>query len=151
MRLASCVAIGLALGALVLSGCGGQAGPRTYPVTGTVTQDGKPLADAAITFHPVGQGQPAAAKSDAAGRYQTSALPGRYRVTIAKFVSEQQTGAAASSGEYQEEAPETTPAPSRNILPAKYADPGTSGIEVEVKAGDNNFDFRIEGGESTGG
>ncbi|MCS7239476.1 MAG: carboxypeptidase-like regulatory domain-containing protein [Thermoguttaceae bacterium] len=144
--------VALTISALLLAGCGGQAGPTTYRVTGTVTQDGKPLADAAVTFHPVGQGQPAVGRTDASGRYETSALPGRYRVTVAKYASaEGGTAAAAPSGEYQEAAPGTTPAPSRNILPAKYADPATSGFEVEVKPGDNTFDFRIEGGEAPAG
>ena len=125
---------------------------RTYPVTGVVTLNNEPVADAAVTFHPAGSGKLAVGKTDASGKFtltttetgQSGAVPGRYRVTVAKYVSPEQPAAAAPAEEYQEEETETTPAPAQNVLPAKYADPGTSGFEVEVKAGENSFTFALE-------
>jgi len=130
----------------------GGAKERTYPVTGVVTLNNEPVADAAVTFHPAGSGKLAVGKTDAAGKFsltttetgQSGAVPGRYRVTVAKYVSPDQPAAAAPSGEYREQETETTPAPAQNVLPANYADPSTSGFEVEVKVGENSFTFSLE-------
>lgn len=143
-RIVTVCVIGLLCCALV-PGCGQGGGERKYTVSGTVTLNNEPVAEAAVTFLPAGGGPPEVAKTDATGRFTISAVPGRYKVTIAKYVSEEQP-AAAGGGEYQEVSPDVTPAPARNVLPAKYADPSTSGFEVEVKAGENNFTFNLEGG-----
>jgi hypothetical protein len=37
---------------LFLIGCGGESGPKTYPVSGTVAYQGKPLAEGRIVFTP---------------------------------------------------------------------------------------------------
>jgi hypothetical protein len=150
-----CVLLGFASTCAALFSAGCQPGgpkERTYPVTGVVTLNNEPVADAAVTFHPAGSGKLAVGKTDASGRFtltttetgQSGAVPGRYRVTVAKYVSPEQPAAVAPSGEYQEQAPETTPAPAQNVLPAKYADPSTSGFEVEVKAGENSFTFALQ-------
>ena len=81
----------VALVGLTLLGCGG----RDYAlvdVSGTVTMDGQPLADASVIFTPVGDGVgPASASTtDASGHYVlktidldlTGAVPGVQRVTI---------------------------------------------------------------------
>ncbi|MCA9268343.1 MAG: hypothetical protein KDA41_07720, partial [Planctomycetales bacterium] len=48
-------------------GCGSDH-PRTYAVTGTVTFDGAPLADAEVTFIPrAGQGRHSSGTTDAQG------------------------------------------------------------------------------------
>src|SRR5689334_9866332 len=40
---------------IVLAGCSNSSRPPTYPVTGTVTMQGKPVAGAAVTFVPTGK------------------------------------------------------------------------------------------------
>jgi hypothetical protein len=134
-------------------GCQPQgATERTYPVTGTVTLNNQPLADATVTFHPISGGKVAVGKTDASGKFtlttagtgQSGAIPGRYKVTVQKFESQEQPAAAPASGEYVEAPADTTPAPSKNVLPEKYADPNTSGFEAEVKAGENSFTFNLE-------
>ena len=76
---------------IVLTGCSSSSRPPTYPVTGTVTWQGKPLAGAAITFVPTGEGEAASAITDAEGKYALTtweagdgARPGEYRVKVSK-------------------------------------------------------------------
>lgn len=83
---AACAAL-LASAAVV--GCGGS-GLKLVPVSGEVTLDGQPVADAAVVFTPLQGGPPASATTDAQGRYQLAtnnqpgAVPGEHRVTITK-------------------------------------------------------------------
>ena len=62
-----------------VAGCGG---PQTV-ITGTVTLDGKPLAEASLDMFPVsGVGRVSVAKTDANGRYETTASPVRLSVVV---------------------------------------------------------------------
>ncbi|MHB8898426.1 MAG: carboxypeptidase-like regulatory domain-containing protein [Thermoguttaceae bacterium] len=74
---------------LLLSGCGPKH-PETFPVTGTVTLDGQPVAGAAVVFTPE-SGEQATATTDGSGQFELStfelrdgAVPGKHRVTVAK-------------------------------------------------------------------
>ncbi|MGQ9574716.1 MAG: hypothetical protein ACUVUC_05325 [Thermoguttaceae bacterium] len=83
------------------------------------------------------------------------AVPGRYRVTIAKYQSPPESAkASAASGppsQADEEYPkdyrgdEPPPPPSKNLLPPRYASPDTSGFEVEIVKGQNTHDFQLKG------
>lgn len=77
----------------VVLGCSEQVDMMpAYPVTGTVTYQGRPMPKAIITFYPVNQGLVQVAPrgiSDANGNYHLTtrtqgdgAPPGEYRVTI---------------------------------------------------------------------
>lgn len=76
----------MALGAL---GCGGSAG-KPVPVSGVLLEEGKPLADARVTFNPVESGgRMAFGLTDSEGRFRLTtfrhndgALPGRYKITV---------------------------------------------------------------------
>jgi hypothetical protein len=115
-------------------GCG-PSRPTTYPVKGAVMHKGKPLAEAIVVFHPEGPDHPQktslATYTDAEGKFELTtsrlrdgALPGNYRVTVVlrapRLVGEE------------------TVRDGRNLLPAKYAKPETSGFQYEVKPGDND-------------
>lgn len=144
---------GLSVG--LLAGCGGGAGrPPTYPVEGTVTFEGKPLADATVTFRPAGTDsgqQPANGKTDASGRYQLTtfsasdgAMAGSYRVTIMKFAAVAAEGAAGDGDDY---VPPRGPLPNpKNQLPKKFANADQSGLTatVEAKAEGNTVDFAVQ-------
>lgn len=73
----------LACGLLFLSGCGsGEAGPRTYPVAGSVLYAGEPVATGRILFRNTagdGRGYSAEIRD---GRYALSCEAGRMRVEI---------------------------------------------------------------------
>jgi hypothetical protein len=66
----------VALAALALSGCAGGGVPmqKTYPVSGAVLLDGKPVPNATVVFHPVDAGpfkwnERPQGKTDAQGRF----------------------------------------------------------------------------------
>lgn len=79
---------------LLLAGCGGSS---VAPVSGTVTLDGKPLANATVVFQPDGGGkEPGPASSgvtDANGRYTLrvvtgstdGAVVGKHKVSITAY------------------------------------------------------------------
>ena len=88
---------------LMLSGCGETKPYGVSPVSGRITMDGKPLADARVTFFPLraaeantSQSPPEAmGTTDAEGRYQLKtvfddegAAPGRNRVVISTLREE---------------------------------------------------------------
>jgi hypothetical protein len=85
---AACLALAAA------AGCAGRHTP--VPVRGVVTLGGKPVEGATVTFYLEGgdaEGRPATGQTDADGAFRLStmgdndgALPGTYRVVIAKFV-----------------------------------------------------------------
>ena len=129
----------LALGVLLscLAGCStGKKVPVCYPVHGTVTSKGKPLAEAVVVFHRVGgdvegnQKPMAIAKADGSFDLTTyhigdGAPPGDYAITV-------ELRALTTGGEE----------PVRNghnTLPVKYAKPESSGIKYTVVEGDNQI------------
>src|SRR5207249_460541 len=78
----------------VLWGCDRSADPSLVPVSGTVTADGQPLANATVTFIPK-DGTPGfggTGKTDGSGKYTLAGSrdnapgipPGEYRVAISK-------------------------------------------------------------------
>lgn len=148
----------LALGLLLLAaGCGqfdDPNRPATYPVTGTITHNGKPVEGAMVRFELADGSRSAIGKTDANGKYvlttfsaNDGALPGQYRVSILKYETPPRTPSSKSEAEYVP--PEaaglaqqaTIP---KNLLPAKYADVKTSGLAATVsESGENRFDFSL--------
>ena len=127
----------------VVLGCA-PGGPKTVPVTGTVTLDGTPVAGAAVMLVPpattpgAAPKLPASAVTDEQGRFAlktanagAGVLPGKYQVTVIKhevsgmLADKQGLSGGVAPGGIQE----------KWIVPQKYAAPQTSGLSVEVKAG----------------
>lgn len=138
----------------MIMGCaGGPDRPPTYPVKGTVTFGGKPLADAVVCFRPqdAQNGQrPANGKTDAEGRYRLTtfssddgAMAGTYRVTLMKFDTLLSEPSSENDGNY---VPPSGPLPdAKNLLPKKFADARTSEMTATVgpNAAQNIFDFAL--------
>lgn len=109
-------------------GCG-QKGPALYPVTGKVTlADGRPIERATVVLHPVG------GAGDAVKPRGTVAADGTFTLTSLT------TGDGAPAGEYRVTvelwlAGSRPDDPPVNRLPAKFADPGKSGLTVTVNQG----------------
>lgn len=121
-----------------LAGCGQKS--DLVLVSGVVTLDGRPVENAAVLFMRTfeDKGLPASGVTDAQGRFTLEthphglgALPGLYQVTVTcKKVS----GIVASADDLSGQVP---PGGVKEewITPRKYADPQTSGLEVNVEPG----------------
>jgi hypothetical protein len=119
--------------AFTLQGCGGSGDmPEIGQVSGTVTLDGKPLPGALIKFKP-DVGRVSAAVTDAEGRYTL-----QYK----KDVYGTKLGTNTVSLEYELGA-------SGPPIPRSWGDQSTE--KVEVKPGDNTFDFALKSDAPKGG
>lgn len=131
--------VGSLLFSLACIGCG-PGGPEIASVEGTVTMDGKPLANASIVFSPE-SGRPAGARTDAQGHYELNftagrrgAIPGMNRIRISTSADPSET-------------PDGQPIPAqRETVPARY----NSATELEFNVEPNkknvaNFDLTSEG------
>ena len=139
-------AVGLCL-AFVALGCGDSSLPRgpeklaTVPATGVLRYRGKPVPTALVTFQALDGKVSSFGRTDAAGRFTLSTYgsqdglpPGRYKVTAA----------IGSALEVEPGVLDDEPkAGSRSPIPARYANPDSSDILVEVKEQGRN-DFTIE-------
>ncbi len=134
--------LALLIGAITFSsiGCGG-GGPDDKPdmgqVTGTITMDGKPLADATVTFIPE-KGRPAFGKTDAEGKYELTYIRqekgckiGPNKVSVTTAVEADESG---DEGEAKKKAPER--------VAVKFNKKTT--LTADVKKGPNTFDFAVE-------
>jgi hypothetical protein len=114
----------------------------TYPVSGTLTVDGKPLAGVTVTFHAVSEKKKGGftnvcdGLTDERGRFQMStygkfdgAPAGEFTVTAVR------TGRGYSDGEL----------PEKSLLPEKYATPAKSPLKVTVKDGANDLKIDLTG------
>jgi hypothetical protein len=122
------------VGMCLLSGCSGAQGPTCSPVKGRLTYKGKPLAEAMVVFHRIGGdvegNQKPVASTDSSGAYTLTtfrrndgAPPGEYAITV-ELRARQTVG-------------EETVRNGPNLLPPKYAKPGTSGLKYTVVSGEN--------------
>ena len=143
---------------IVLTGCSNSSRPPTYPVTGTVTSQGKPVAGAAITFVPTDQrGEAASAITDSEGKYALTtwqagdgARPGEYRVKVSK--QEQQAvdpSKLVQNLSIEEEQKiyvesKKPPPPARRLIPSKFENDQTSGLTHKVEEKPTTFDIKIE-------
>lgn len=136
-------------------GCGGkqQNGnlPETYSVSGVVTWQGQPLDGAILNFQRVDGSRGAVGRTNAQGKYRLTTfksndgvVPGEYHVVIVKYEippatpsqSEDETPPAANIAKIEE-------TEEKNLLPARYANPRTSGLTATVTEGKNIIDFHL--------
>ena len=147
------LAVVVALGAIGLAGCGGSTMPKIYPVTGTVTWKGEPLADATVSFVP-SVGAPSDGKTDAQGKFtimtngKPGARAGACKVTVSKFAGPAPSMPAAPKPEdmmkmYEKKKKGEV---EKGEIPAKYGRPDTSGLTAEVttEGAKNVFTFELK-------
>jgi hypothetical protein len=119
------------LACLALTGCGG-GGPAIAPVTGVVTLNDEPLADALVTTQPTTDGPGSVARTATDGTFtlrlvgddRAGAVVGRHRVVISKGDRPLDPSAVSEEGK--------GPAP-KETLPARYND--KTELRMEVPAG----------------
>lgn len=135
----------LAYVSVLLTGCNpAPTGPATVPVTGEVSLDGKPVEGALVLFFPADKSagiKTSSAETDAEGKftlsthvegttYKPGAQAARYEVAVEKR---------------DQSAPLDPTIPPKHLLPQRYRDPSTSGLEADVlQDGENRFVFALE-------
>lgn len=147
----------VALIMLVSLGCS-QSGsgdrPPTQRVTGTVTMGGTPVDGATVTFVPSDpSGKAASGLTDASGRYSLTtfesddgAMTGSYKVMVSKYEAAAPGADADMGDDYvpPEAQGGVEPTGPKNLLPAKYASPETSGLTATVAEGGSTIDLALE-------
>ena len=127
-----------------VAGCGGDSG--VAPVAGELTLDGKPVADASITFMPRAGGRPSYGTTDSNGAFELTtfepedgALVGVHTVTVTAIdesISQNAETIDEELGSLAESSTANRPAKWR--VPKVYSHPDTSGLDFEVKPGVRN-------------
>lgn len=151
MRLFSC---SIVLLLATLAGCGPKL-PETIPVTGVVTLDGAPCADALVTFIPIEEtkGNGGAGYTAADGKFTAhlhdgqsgkgppGLLPGKYKVVINKSVNPDGTPFVRD--------PNVAPIDSnaRELLPATYSDFEKTTLRLEVGLASIDQKFELKSGK----
>jgi hypothetical protein len=133
---------------------GSSRNPNLARVRGSVTLEGKALAGAVVTFHPVAKGgNTAVGATDRFGKFDlktaglgAGALAGDYRVTVTKFASDEKMMSPEEAKQYLSREGKPPPQPkASNLAPAKYAAVETSGLTATVKLrGPNQFQLKLE-------
>lgn len=141
-----------AVSLVCVAGCG-EGGPKLGTVTGTVTMDGQPLADALVTFMPVEPGPAATGTTDAAGKYQLlsgdrqGAVLGQHKVAVKSLKSGGEAWGKMSEEEYQKAAMGGRNASAYDNatvvepIPARYN--ANTELVKEVESGENVIDLEL--------
>jgi len=122
---------------MALAGCS-RSGPQraeTHPVQGKITFQGQPIGGAFVVLHPKEAATPevptATALVQPDGTFAVSTYDSADGAPVGEYVVTVQWQKLAKSGG------DFVPGP--NLLPAKYSDPATSNVIVQVAAGRNEL------------
>ena len=130
--------------AAAVGGCGNNS--KMAAVSGSVTYRGQPLANAQVNFAPVAGGAIATGQTDASGKFQLGtmsindgALVGKHKVSVVA----RGPNRPLRPGEVGSGMPGDT-APGDPLIPVKFFDPQSSGLEREVVRGANDIQLKLE-------
>jgi hypothetical protein len=121
-------------------GCSGSSDrpPLAY-ASGTVTFQGKPLADADVSFNPEAGGRSAYGRTDAEGKFELTTFDprdgaslGKHKVTVKAEVPK---GKKDPSNPYQEY---------ESVIPKKYSDAQKTPLQAEVTVGGPPFELKLD-------
>jgi hypothetical protein len=144
-------------------GCSDDGLGKRYPVSGTVTYQGKPVAKARINFVPKAAGGHGAAGDVENGSFSLTtlspgdgALPGEYKVSIdAREVDDQKLKAETDkvlAKKNKGEMKVMMPIPelqakavkeAKSSIPTKYQSAEASKLDATVKEQSNSFEFKL--------
>ena len=131
----SWLAVGL-VAMVALAGCS-KTPPAPVVVKGRVTQaDGKPVANMIVTFTAREEGNKSSrpiAMLDAAGQYEVTCIPGKYKVSLAAIPVQAGGGSPAGGGDAN--VGKLPVAGDQKAIPIKYRDAESSPWEVTITAG----------------
>lgn len=150
-------------GLLGILGCSDDGLDKRYPVSGTVTYNGKPLESGSINFVPEAVGGRGAVGEIKNGAYTLTtqtpgdgAFPGKYSVTVVALAidtsqAEAETKKLAAKSKVEYDGPMLDQAAlgkalknAKSNVPAKYGQIDTSGFKAEVKTESNKFNFELK-------
>ena len=122
-------------------GCGRSDIPELGTVSGVVTLNNEPLANAIVNFSPQAAGRPSTAETDASGRYSLlyltdieGAVVGPHAVTVERIVSEEEDNLSDDPADLEE----------GQELPIQLPASATDGsIVKDVVAGHNDIDIQL--------
>ena len=132
------LALAFSMAGVLLTGCGSGGGPPLGKVSGTITLDGEPLADAAVTFEPIGRGRPSSGYTDEEGNYTLEYNEGQLGAPLGEYVVKISTFRAGyDNGTVHPSEPEQ--------VPAKYNVKAKANPDMtrEVAAKRNTIDFEL--------
>ena len=131
----------LCIVALVIAGCGRSDLPELGSVSGTVTLNGSPLADAIVNFTPEQAGRPSTGQTDSSGQYTLiyvadaeGAVVGTHSVTIERITTDAADDLPDDPADLEEGQVMIEP------LPDSAMD---GSIVKEVKPGGNTIDIAL--------
>ncbi len=120
---------------------------KTEGVTGVITYNGEPLANATVKFIPTdATGSQSYGKTNEKGEYKLQTLlgaadagttPGEYKVTVDCITTVETGNMIEENGEEKEETV------AESLIPAKYNNAETSGLTATVAPGDNTINFDL--------
>lgn len=125
----------------VIVGCSGDDVPETYPVTGVVTYQGKPVEGASVSLVAKDpNGRSAGATTDAEGKFSVStyisstaspegAISGEYVITVSKKPVEELPEEMDAQEQMAEFMKRGAP---KDLLPKIYQSPDTTTLKVTV-------------------
>jgi hypothetical protein len=122
----------------VTSACGPAADPGYRPVSGTISLDGEPLAEAIVSFLPDGEGSSGTGRTDDSGRYTlfyASQRPGA-KVGLNRVMISKESSVSRADSEFA--APDEEEG---ELLPSRYNI--KTELTATVEEGDNVFDFQL--------
>lgn len=123
------ISAAIAMGCLL--GCGGSDHPDVGKVSGTVTLDQKPLAEATVMFQPP-NGRASLATTDSNGKYSLTYIDGVPGAMLGTHKVIIRTEIPGEDGK---------PPIAKEKLPKKYHD--KTELTADVKAGSNTHDFPL--------
>lgn len=136
-----CVGASLLLACCLMTGCGPNDG--RIEVTGTVMVDGAPMAGVSVAFIGNGGGAYGTGSTDAEGKFTIRAAQGINQIAVMKADTsgvdqseevdpdEEEEGLMGT----MEEAADAEANAPKGLVAARFGDPATSGIEIDVQEG----------------
>ena len=128
--------VGISVLALV-TGCNRENLPKLGAVSGTVTMDGQPVANATVIFDGAKEGEPASlGRTDASGKYELYYSRGNKGTTIGEHVVHISTHDETGDDDNRQVHKET--------IPSRYN--AKSELKANVTRGSNKHDFELKSG-----
>lgn len=135
------------------AGCGKEERVAVYPVVGTISQAGKPVAKAMVLFRPTAAKTPEQAdlpehstlvtETDDAGKYFLSTYTANDGAPAGDYLIAVRAPQGSESSVEESDGP-VRPTRARSPIPAKYTKPETSPLKAIVAPGENKFDFELD-------